>query len=192
MTRTNIRKLAVAGAAAGALIVGASAHTSASAPPETTPPGSEAPGGDGGVVGTATCTFCWLLTDGSGMTLYAFASDPAGEVTCVDDCAAEWPPLFVDGDSVPAVRDLDPSLFSLIETDDGNVLAINGHALYFFVDDEAPGDVTGQGVDDFFVVSPEGNLITAPNPDAASPEGTEEAGDTATTEAADITATTTS
>lgn len=181
MNRTNIRKLVVAGAAAGTLIAGGGALASASTPPATTPPGSEAPGGDGGIVSTAACTFCELLTDGSGMTLYVFASDPVGESTCVGDCASEWPPLFVDGDTVPAVGDLDPSLFSLIGTPDGNVLAIDGHALYYFADDAAPGDTTGQGLDQFFVVTPEGNLIAAPAPDAAAPDTTEAAGATATT-----------
>jgi len=91
---------------------------------------------------------------------------------------------------VPAVGDLDPSLFSLVETPDGNVLAINGHALYYFVDDLAPGDVTGQGVDEFFVVTPEGNLIGAPAAGAAATDSTEAAGAAETTEAAGAAATT--
>ena len=106
------------------------------------------------------------------MTLYAFEQDPAGQSTCSGDCAAEWPPLFVEGGSVPAVGDLDASLFSLVPNPDGQVLAINGHALYYFADDAAPGDVKGQDVDDFYAVTPEGNLIGVGAEEESAPEGT--------------------
>ena len=165
----SIRKLVIAGAATGALVFGVGASASATTSP-TTPPGSAAAGGS--VVGTAPCTFCELLTNADGMTLYAFEKDPAGQSTCTGDCATEWPPLFVEGGAVPAVGDLDPSLFSLVPNPDGQVLAINGHALYLFANDKAPGDVTGQDVDGFYAVTPQGNLIGAGAEAEGSSEGT--------------------
>ena len=171
----SIRKLVMAGAASGAMLFAVGASASATTPP-TPPPGSEAPAGSaaagGSIVGTAPCTFCELLTNADGMTLYAFEKDPAGQSTCTGDCATEWPPLFVEGGAVPAVGDLDPSLFSLVPNPDGQVLAINGHALYLFADDKAPGDVNGQDKDDFYAVTPQGTLIGAGAEAEGAPEGT--------------------
>src|SRR3954452_3275999 len=171
----SIRKLVIAGAASGALVFGVGASASATTP-STPPPGSAAPAGSaapgGSVVGTAPCTFCELLTDANGMTLYAFEKDPAGQSTCTGDCATEWPPLFVEGGAVPAVGDLDASLFSLVPNPDGQVLAINGHALYLFDEDKARGDVKGQDVDGFYAVTPQGDLIGAGAEAEAAPEGT--------------------
>ena len=177
MNPTHIRKLIVAGAATGAFVFGVGASASATTPP-TAPPGSEAPAGSaapsGGssIVATAPCSICEMLTDANGMTLYAFTPDPAGQSTCTGDCATNWPPLFVDGDTLPA--DLDPSLFSLApNADGGNVLAINGHPLYTFAGDAAPGDVNGQGLGDkWYAVTPEGELIGEAAGEAAATEGT--------------------
>jgi predicted lipoprotein with Yx(FWY)xxD motif len=35
----------------------------------------------------------------------------------------------------------------------------NGWPLYYFAGDEEPGDINGQGEEDFFVISPEGDKI---------------------------------
>ena len=181
MNPTHIRKLIVAGAATGAFVFGIGASASATTPPTTAPPGSEAPAGSaapsGGssIVATAPCSICEMLTDASGMTLYAFTPDPAGQSTCSGDCATNWPPLFVEGDTVPA--DLDASLFGLAPNPDGgNVLTINGHALYHFAGDAAPGDTNGQGLGGkWYAVTPEGQLIGEAEGEAAT-EGTAAAG----------------
>lgn len=181
MNRTTIRHLIVTGAAAGALVIGAGTSTSASAPPST-PPASDGSGA-ASIVATAPCSFCELLTDAAGMTLYSFVPDPIGESTCAGDCAANWPPVFVAGDEVPAVGDLDAGLFSLVDNPDGKVLAINGHALYYFAGDTAPGDTNGQGVGDvWFAVTPAGSLIGGPAAAADEMSSTDTAMATATTE----------
>lgn len=47
-------------------------------------------------------------------------------------------------------------------TDDTTQVTYNGHLLYYFAGDEAPGDTNGQNVGDvWFVVSPEGEALTA-------------------------------
>lgn len=95
-----------------------------------------------------------ILTDAEGMTLYLFTRDEEGESVCYGDCAEAWPPLVVDGS--PNIPDGLPGEFDTTERDDGSMqVTYNGMPLYHFVSDEAPGDVTGQGVNDvWFVVNP--------------------------------------
>ena len=51
----------------------------------------------------------------------------------------------------------------------GNQVAYNGHLLYTFADDQ-PGQVTGQGVQGFFVATPGLTAITG-SPAPAAPSG---------------------
>lgn len=95
-----------------------------------------------------------ILTDGEGTTLYRFTRDEDGQSTCYDDCAEAWPPLTVD-DS-PTIPEGLPGEFATTERDDGSMqVTYNGMPLYYFQNDEEPGDVSGQGVNDvWFVVNP--------------------------------------
>lgn len=115
----------------------------------------------------ADTDFGEVLVDGEGMTLYLFTNDSEGESVCVDDCAATWPPLTVDGEPV-AGEGVDESLLSTIERSDGGTqVTYAGAPLYTYAPDSEPGDVTGQGVGDvWFVVGPDGEAITEA-PDAA-------------------------
>lgn len=94
-----------------------------------------------------------FLTDAEGMTLYIFTKDMAdsGASVCNDDCAANWPPYFVEGAMLPEGT---PGELTTITRDDGTMqLAYNGMPLYLWVNDTAPGDVTGQGVGDVWYVA---------------------------------------
>ncbi|ADI15273.1 COG4315 family predicted lipoprotein [Truepera radiovictrix] len=110
------------------------------------------------------------LVDGEGMTLYLFLNDSEGVSTCEGECAANWPPLLTDG-NVVAGEGVDPELLGTTERSDGSLqVTYNGWPLYFWVQDVAPGDATGQGVNDvWYVVSPEGEAITEEQ--GASAEG---------------------
>jgi len=127
------------------------------------------------LVSSAETSLGSVLVDAQGMTLYAFSNDADGESTCVDDCAATWPPVLVaagaeDG-SVPAstgetaaaeliVGDLDATLFATVEHPTGSMLKVGDWPLYRFSGDAAPGDVNGQGVGDvWWAVAPDGTLI---------------------------------
>jgi predicted lipoprotein with Yx(FWY)xxD motif len=83
-----------------------------------------------------------MLVGSNNMTLYTFAKDAAGsgKSMCNGPCAANWPPLLVDGS--PAVS----GDYSVITRDDGKKqLAYKGMPLYFWVKDTKPGDKTGDG-----------------------------------------------
>jgi len=102
-----------------------------------------------------------ILVDADCRALYVFANDAAGESTCVDDCAAAWPPLFVSDDTVPPIADeLDRSLFTVTAHPDGSMLKIGDWPLYYFAGDAAPGDTNGQGVGGVWsLVTPDGTPI---------------------------------
>lgn len=82
-----------------------------------------------------------VLTDANGMTLYIFDKDTAGVTNCYDTCAEKWPPLFAS-DTDQAAGD-----FTIVDRTDGTKMwAYKSMPLYYWVDDKAPGDITGDGV----------------------------------------------
>jgi len=98
-----------------------------------------------------------VLVDANGRTLYALTDDTKGTSTCFDACAGAWPPLTVDGTSVPI--GLDANVFSVAARPDGShQLKAGKWPLYRFSGDAAAGDTNGQGSAGFFVVTPAGTL----------------------------------
>jgi predicted lipoprotein with Yx(FWY)xxD motif len=82
-----------------------------------------------------------VLTDANGMTLYIFDKDEAGKSNCYDACATNWPPLFAD-EGAMAEGD-----YTIVERTDGTAQwAYKGQPLYYWINDAAPGDTTGDGV----------------------------------------------
>jgi predicted lipoprotein with Yx(FWY)xxD motif len=81
-----------------------------------------------------------VLTDANGKTLYTFDKDSGDASACYDKCAANWPPLAAPAD---AAADDD---FGLIKRTDGTMQwTYYGKPLYLWINDAAPGDVTGDG-----------------------------------------------
>src|SRR5687768_13605570 len=103
-----------------------------------------------------------ILVDSAGMSLYLFTNDTqnSGASTCADDCLAAWPALLTDGDPV-AGEGVDESLLGTITRDDGTTqVTYNGWPIYYYAEDAASGDTTGQGVGDvWFLVTPEGEAV---------------------------------
>jgi predicted lipoprotein with Yx(FWY)xxD motif len=101
-----------------------------------------------------------IVVDAEGRTLYVFLADEGSESTCYEDCEAAWPPLSVEGEPI-AGDGIDASLLGTSERTDGSAqVTLDGHPLYYFAQDAAPGDVNGQGVGDvWYVVSPAGAPI---------------------------------
>jgi predicted lipoprotein with Yx(FWY)xxD motif len=97
----------------------------------------------GGAVKSTDIGGQMVLTDANGMTLYTFDKDTNGDgkSVCNDDCAAKWPPLMADAGAT-AEGD-----FSLVTRDDGSTMwAHKGWPLYYWYEDVAPGDISGDGV----------------------------------------------
>jgi predicted lipoprotein with Yx(FWY)xxD motif len=101
-----------------------------------------------------------ILVDGNGMTIYLFVKDTGAASTCYTSCAAIWPPVVTTG-APQAGSGAQASLLGTTTRTDGKVeVTYAGHPLYYFVQDKAAGDATGQGIDGFgglwWVMGPSG------------------------------------
>ena len=109
-----------------------------------------------------------VLVDGQGFTLYLFVPDKrSGRSTCYGKCASAWPPLLLPaGVGHPvAGSGIKKSLLGTTRRSDGTVqVTYNKWPLYTWVIDSAPGDDTGQGINNlgglWYVLSPSGAKIT--------------------------------
>jgi predicted lipoprotein with Yx(FWY)xxD motif len=90
-----------------------------------------------------------ILVDAHGHTLYLFEKDKTPKSTCDGACAGAWPPLVVTG-APRAGAGVKAALLGTSKRADGTTeVTYNGHPLYGYVGDGAPGDTTGQGLDQF-------------------------------------------
>jgi len=81
-----------------------------------------------------------IYSDSNDMTLYTFDKDEMGKSNCYDQCAVNWPPF------VPAADAMAEGDWTIIERTDGTKQwAYHGKPLYTFIQDKAPGDMTGEG-----------------------------------------------
>jgi predicted lipoprotein with Yx(FWY)xxD motif len=97
-----------------------------------------------------------FLVSPDGMTLYMFTNDEEGVSNCTDQCAENWPPYTVRATDRLAVAEGIEGELGTIDRGDGVLqVTYNGMPLYFYAEDAAPGDTTGQEVGDvWFVVNP--------------------------------------
>ena len=97
-----------------------------------------------------------LLTDAQGKTLYMYTNDKPGVSNCSGECASFWPPLIVDGSSLPTGPAAIATGLGTTSRDDGSQqVTYNGVPLYYWVKDTKPGDTLGQNVNGvWFVVAP--------------------------------------
>ena len=81
-----------------------------------------------------------MLAAKNGMTLYVFDKDKDGVSSCYDECATNWP-AYLGEKSDEMMKD-----WTLVERTDGKIQwAYDGKPLYFYKDDKAKGDKTGDG-----------------------------------------------
>ena len=117
----------------------------AQAPAEAPKPAvPQAPAEQSGANAFVSVSSGGYLVGPSGMTLYVFAKDTSGVSACYDKCVANWPILESQG---PVTGSGTTGTFSVIARTDGkSQVAYNGMSLYYWVNDKAPGDTTGNGV----------------------------------------------
>ncbi len=164
--RMIIASISLAAAAAiGGGITAADATTSqASSRPVASQPSAAAVRTVHAAVGGKTET---ILVNSQGLPLYYYQSDTPAKSDVTGGLAALWPPLT---SASPAATGLAGKLAAVMDIH-GDQVAYNGHLLYTFADDQ-PGQVTGQGVQGFFVATPGLAAITgSPAPSAAAPSG---------------------
>lgn len=101
-----------------------------------------------------------ILVDAQDFPLYYYELDTAKKSFVTGELAQLWPPLV---SASPTETGAHGKLSVSIDTN-GKQVAYNGHFLYTFADD-SPGHVTGQGVQDFFVATPNLKVVgTFSNP----------------------------
>ena len=114
------------------------------------------------VLTTADSELGEIVVDAEGMTVYYFATDVAGsgESTCEDDCLTAWPPVHADSED-PQVEGVTAEVGTITGNDGELQVTVDGRPVYLYQGDTAPGDVTGQGVNDvWWAVAPDGSEIT--------------------------------
>ena len=95
-----------------------------------------------------------VLATKSGLTLYHYAVDPAGQATCTGACAKVWPPLLLPKGVVHVKAPRGTKGLTVVRVQGGRLqVFFHDHALYRFVSDSKKGEATGQGVaNDWFAV----------------------------------------
>jgi predicted lipoprotein with Yx(FWY)xxD motif len=104
-----------------------------------------------------------VLVTGSGRTLYLFEQDKGPASTCYGACASLWPPLLTGGKPL-ATRGAQAARLGTTRRRDGRrEVTYAGHPLYLYAGDHKPGDLTGQGLNQFgakwYVLAPNGRKI---------------------------------
>jgi predicted lipoprotein with Yx(FWY)xxD motif len=84
-----------------------------------------------------------VLTNAQGMTLYWFVPDTSTKSNCNGACAHYWPP--VKG-PVTAGSGVTGTLGTITRSDGSMQATWNGHPLYTYVADTAPGQAKGNGL----------------------------------------------
>ena len=142
--------------------------TNTPVPPATSSSAASAPAKPAALTVTNNATFGKIVTDANGMTLYMFPRDTREPSTsnCYDQCAKLWPALLTDASGKVDLKssDLDAKLFGTTTRKDGTKqVTFNGWPLYYWLSDQKAGDTLGFGVNDiWWVMTPDGNAITAP------------------------------
>jgi len=108
--------------------------------------GGPAPGSGGrAVLKTATIGGVTVLTNAKGFTLYWFAPDSPTRSACYGTCAGYWPPVTVTG-AASAGPGVTGRLGTIKRSDGTTQVTYNGHPLYTYVGDTAPGQAFGNNL----------------------------------------------
>jgi predicted lipoprotein with Yx(FWY)xxD motif len=97
-----------------------------------------------------------VLVDAGGLPLYYYRPDTATKSLVSAGLAASWPPLISASPSASGLR----GTLTVVHDSYGAQVAYNGHLLYTFSGDNS-GKVTGQGIQDFYVATPDLGKIAA-------------------------------
>ena len=101
-----------------------------------------------------------ILVDGKGMTVYLYEPDGTGATSTVSAGLKQaWPPVTATNATVGT--GLDAGKIALQPQPDGSKqVSYNGHLLYTFTNDKAPGDASGQGLGDvWYVLTADGEKL---------------------------------
>ena len=152
MGAAGLAALALALSACASSSSSSSASTPATSAPATSAPAagasspaSSAPASSasGSALSMTTINGTAVVTDSKGMTLYWFVPDTSSASKCTGSCATYWPPVtgpVTGGSGVTG-------MLGTITRPDGTTQATyDGHPLYTYAGDSAPGQAKGNGL----------------------------------------------
>jgi predicted lipoprotein with Yx(FWY)xxD motif len=104
-------------------------------------------------------TFGKILTDADGKSLYFFSLDTKDNSACLDGCLDVWPVFYKE--TITIDTGLQASDFATINRTDGTKqTTYKGWPLYYFANDNTPGDTNGDKVNDvWYVAKPDYSLM---------------------------------
>jgi predicted lipoprotein with Yx(FWY)xxD motif len=108
-----------------------------------TGPATTSAGSSTAVLNVATIHGTKVLTNAKGYVLYLFAPDTPNKSTCYGTCAAYWPPVTGKPVAGPGVNG---KLGTTKRTDGHTQVTYDGHPLYTYVGDSAPGQDSGNNI----------------------------------------------
>ena len=120
---------------------------------------------------TATTSLGKVLVDAQGRTVYLLTADSRGTSTCGADCLVFWPAV------APGHAELAVPVGSTKTPDGTSTATVAGQPVYTFSQDHQPGDVNGEGINEFggtwYAVTPSGQAAmptsNAPSTGSSSP-----------------------
>jgi predicted lipoprotein with Yx(FWY)xxD motif len=139
-----------AGLAGVALIAAAcgtsstSGTSSTASQPSSSPSAAASPAAaSGNALKTTTIGGTKVLTNAKGFTVYSFAPDTATKSNCNGSCATYWPPVKGPATAGAGVTG---KVGTITRSDGSTQATYNGHPLYTYVSDTAPGQAKGNGL----------------------------------------------
>jgi predicted lipoprotein with Yx(FWY)xxD motif len=122
----------------------ASSSSSTSAPAQSSPAASSpAASSAGTTLDTTTINGTAVLTNAKGFTLYWFGPDTSTTSKCTASCATYWPPVKGPATAGSGVTG---TLGTITRSDGTTQATYDGHPLYTYLGDTAPGQAKGNGL----------------------------------------------
>jgi predicted lipoprotein with Yx(FWY)xxD motif len=106
-----------------------------------------------------------VLAAANGHSLYLFSADIGSKSTCYGSCATPWRPLLTSSRPVAAAGSgVSAKLLGTTRRTNHTLqVTYKGHPLYQFAGDKSPGEITGEGVNQFkghwYLVNTGGNAV---------------------------------
>ena len=136
------RWLVPVGAIAATLVVAACGSSSSTTGGSSSPAAAAPAAASSSTLSTMKVGGATLLTNAKGFTLYWFVPDTSTTSKCTGTCAHYWPPVAGPVTAGSGVK----GTLGVITRPDGTKQATwNGHPLYTYIADTAPGTAKGNG-----------------------------------------------
>jgi predicted lipoprotein with Yx(FWY)xxD motif len=127
---------------------------------------SSSPASSGSALNTTQISGVTVLTNAKGFTLYWFAPDTSTKSNCNGSCAQIWPPVKGPATAGSGVTG---KLGTITRSDGSTQATYDGHPLYTYIADTAPGQANGNGINASGGVWHEVTASGAPAPASSPP-----------------------